>query len=97
LIIYVKNTSDERIPREGAKPPCFDGQFTFEFEPGETKALSEQVGKHLATGWYKQGLRIVGKAGDAEEQKPGFSIGSDAGLEGFGGGDAKPGKKTGKK
>ena len=92
MIIYVKNTSSERIPKEGEKPPCFDGQFTFEFEPGETKALSERVGKHLARVCHKAGLRVISKSGDAEEQKPGFSIGSDAGLDGFGGGDAKPGK-----
>ena len=94
MILYVKNTSKDRIPKEGDKPPCFDGQYTFEFEPGEVKALSEHVGGHLARVWHKAGLRIVSKGGEAEEQKPSFTIGSDAGLDSFGAGDVRPGKNA---
>jgi len=98
LIYYVKNMTNERIPPLGENgeptepPPCWDGQFTYEFEPGETKPMPEKAGRIISNIYYPR-LQVVHKAGEGEAIKADFTIGSEGALETFGAANDRPGKK----
>lgn len=98
-ILFVKNKSGGPLPAEREdgsfnEPPMFDGQ-TYYFEADETRALSEPEATHLV--WKNKGLEIAGEHGvPAPRPEPGFTMGTQGGLENFGAGHDKPGPKKGK-